>query len=288
MSSTSSTRLDWFLLPHIVQTSSDPLCQLLSSQAVSVDRSLLKAGVLLTSFPRMPVWPSGLPQHSVWPKRGSVSVSPQRGWQELWQMCSSYISLWTHRLQRSGPVQHNESNVYIVQSRFLKCVLFAFLQRVCATLRDPKTPSVISWPASVCVCLERLVVSVSGVCRVTGASPPAAPALATDTPTSATLTLGAASTAGITAPAIPVIGTAVRWLRCWSDCFVLITNSPVFRCLDGYYGNPVLGSGDHCRPCRCPDGPGSLRQFAETCYRGDESQQVTCVCNTGYRGKNSM
>ncbi|KAK1875961.1 Laminin subunit beta-1, partial [Dissostichus eleginoides] len=35
---------------------------------------------------------------------------------------------------------------------------------------------------------------------------------------------------------------------------------------------------------RCPDGPGSLRQFAGSCYRGDDSQHAVCVCNTGYKG----
>lgn len=35
----------------------------------------------------------------------------------------------------------------------------------------------------------------------------------------------------------------------------------------------------------CPDGPVSLRQFAGSCYRSDDSEQVICVCNPGYKGK---
>ncbi|XP_054475867.1 laminin subunit beta-1a [Anoplopoma fimbria] len=81
----------------------------------------------------------------------------------------------------------------------------------------------------------------------------------------------------------PATDTQVNTGRC-INCRDRSTGHTCDRCLDGYYGDPVLGSGDHCRPCMCPDGPGSLRQFASSCYRGDNSQQAICVCNTGYKG----
>lgn len=86
---------------------------------------------------------------------------------------------------------------------------FVFVQRVHVTLKDPRIHSAISLPVSVCVCLEHSVVSVNAVWQVTGASPPAVPAPATDTLMSATLTLAAASTAGTIAPDTPVTGTIV-------------------------------------------------------------------------------
>ncbi|XP_056896731.1 laminin subunit beta-2 isoform X1 [Takifugu flavidus] len=56
------------------------------------------------------------------------------------------------------------------------------------------------------------------------------------------------------------------------------------RCVEGFFGNPVLGSGDHCRPCPCPGNP-SLGHFnAHSCQADHTSNQIICNCRQGYSG----
>ncbi|GCB82233.1 hypothetical protein scyTo_0021962, partial [Scyliorhinus torazame] len=56
------------------------------------------------------------------------------------------------------------------------------------------------------------------------------------------------------------------------------------RCSDGYYGDPVLGSGAQCRPCPCPDYPGGDNYHGVSCHADLDSNQIVCYCNTGYSG----
>ncbi|XP_060930658.1 laminin subunit beta-2 [Limanda limanda] len=56
------------------------------------------------------------------------------------------------------------------------------------------------------------------------------------------------------------------------------------RCEDGFFGNPVLGSGEHCRPCPCPGNPGSDHFNGHSCQADHSTNQIICNCKQGYTG----
>ncbi|XP_034028045.1 laminin subunit beta-2 isoform X2 [Thalassophryne amazonica] len=56
------------------------------------------------------------------------------------------------------------------------------------------------------------------------------------------------------------------------------------RCVDGFFGNPVLGSGEHCRPCPCPGNPDTDHFNGHSCYADQSSNQIICNCKQGYAG----
>ncbi|KAJ8360943.1 hypothetical protein SKAU_G00174680 [Synaphobranchus kaupii] len=68
------------------------------------------------------------------------------------------------------------------------------------------------------------------------------------------------------------------------DCRDHTTGHLCDRCTNGFYGNPVLGSGDHCHPCLCPGGPGSGHSNADSCFIDPTSNHITCHCRQGYAG----
>ncbi|KAI5617765.1 laminin, beta 1b precursor, partial [Silurus asotus] len=68
------------------------------------------------------------------------------------------------------------------------------------------------------------------------------------------------------------------------ECRDHTTGDQCERCKTGYHGNALIGSTERCRPCMCPDGPDSGRQFADTCYQNPSSLQLLCVCSQGYKG----
>ncbi|XP_061592831.1 laminin subunit beta-2 [Cololabis saira] len=56
------------------------------------------------------------------------------------------------------------------------------------------------------------------------------------------------------------------------------------RCVDGFFGNPVLGSGERCRPCPCPGNPGSDHFNGHSCRADGAANQIVCDCKRGYDG----
>uniref|UniRef100_A0A8C4XFR5 Laminin subunit beta-1 n=1 Tax=Erpetoichthys calabaricus TaxID=27687 RepID=A0A8C4XFR5_ERPCA len=56
------------------------------------------------------------------------------------------------------------------------------------------------------------------------------------------------------------------------------------RCVDGFYGNPILEYGEHCRPCPCPGNPGSDHFNGISCSLDGTSSQIICNCFPGYSG----
>lgn len=56
------------------------------------------------------------------------------------------------------------------------------------------------------------------------------------------------------------------------------------RCADEFFGNAILGSGEHCRPCPCPGYPDSGHFNGHSCQADFTSDQITCNCKQGYTG----
>ncbi|KAK6316218.1 hypothetical protein J4Q44_G00137420, partial [Coregonus suidteri] len=60
-------------------------------------------------------------------------------------------------------------------------------------------------------------------------------------------------------------------------CAGFTTGPTCERCLDGYYGNAVIGTPNDCRPCPCPD--------RTSCAQMTETGEVVCTnCPSGQRG----
>ncbi|KAG5835509.1 hypothetical protein ANANG_G00244770 [Anguilla anguilla] len=56
------------------------------------------------------------------------------------------------------------------------------------------------------------------------------------------------------------------------------------KCRPGFYGNPLRGRADDCKPCPCPHAEPS-RRFSATCFLDHDSQATCDACRTGYTGR---
>ena len=136
---------------------------------------------------------------------------------------------------------------------------------------------------------EPLGASAQTANQASGASPAAAPVSVTATQTSVTPAAGSVETAGTTQPDTSANGKdhCVRLYLTPSLVIRLMVNVSLIppSCADGFFGNPVLGSGEHCRPCPCPGNPGSDHFNAHSCHADHTSDQIICNCRQGYTGK---
>lgn len=56
------------------------------------------------------------------------------------------------------------------------------------------------------------------------------------------------------------------------------------RCLPGFYGDPLRGGSEACKPCPCP-GITPDTQFSSTCYLGSDDQPICQNCPPGFTGR---
>ena len=132
-----------------------------------------------------------------------------------------------------------------------------------------------------------LVAAVTAASLAGGASHAASPVPAMDTPSHATRSQASARTATEPPRAGTVRGeAALEGLGRGQDeqpgpapC------ASVPRCLDGYYGDPILGSGQRCQPCPCPGHPGSGLYHGTSCSVDSINGRVLCLCVPGYAGE---
>lgn len=68
------------------------------------------------------------------------------------------------------------------------------------------------------------------------------------------------------------------------DCADFTAGYNCDRCLEGFYGDPLLGSEIGCRACRCPDTVSSNHTHADHCQLDNRSNDMICYCNEGYSG----